>query len=120
CKTLVEMLETSRFYFEDFAEYEEKAARKNLKAEASEPLQGLLDAFAGLPDWAPEAIHAVVEQVSEKLELKMGKVAQPLRVAVSGGAVSPPIDQTLLLLGRDKTLARIQRAMAYIEALPAE
>ncbi|MDX1495972.1 MAG: glutamate--tRNA ligase [Salinisphaeraceae bacterium] len=120
CKTLVEMVETSRFYFEDFEAYDEKAARKNLKADALQPLQGLRDAFGTLPDWSAEAIHGVVEQVSEALELKMGKVAQPLRVAVSGGAVSPPIDQTLVLLGREKTLARIERALAYIQAQPVE
>jgi glutamyl-tRNA synthetase len=51
--------------------------------------------------------------------LKMGKVAQPLRVAVSGGAVSPPIDKTCWLIGRERVLARLQQAATFIRALPA-
>ncbi len=120
CKTLIEMVERSRFYFEDFEEYEDKAAGKNLKAAAVPALQALKTRLAALDTWSGEAAHAVVGAVAEDLELGMGKVAQPLRVAVAGCAVSPPIDETLMLLGRDKTLARIDRALAYIEALPAE
>ena len=120
CKTLVEMVERSRFYFEDFNDYDDKAAQKNLKAEAISPLVALKAGLQSLADWSGEAAHAVVESVSAELDLKMGKVAQPLRVAVAGCAVSPPIDETLMLLGRDKTLARIDRALAYIAALPAD
>jgi glutamyl-tRNA synthetase len=113
-KTLVEMADNSLFFFRDFEEFDEKAAKKNLRPVAEAPLKAVRDALATLDDWQPEAVHAVVTQVAEDMELKLGKVAQPIRVAVSGGPVSPPIDETLSLLGKEKTLARIDRALAYI------
>jgi glutamyl-tRNA synthetase len=61
-------------------------------------------------------VHAALEQVCSAAGVGLGKVAQPLRVAVSGGAVSPPIDQTIALLGREQTLKRIDRALAYIQS----
>ncbi|HKJ71589.1 MAG TPA: glutamate--tRNA ligase [Gammaproteobacteria bacterium] len=113
-KTLAEMAETGRFFFEDFEAFEEKAARKNLKPAVAEPLQAVRDGLAELAEWTAETTHQVVQEVVDARELKFGKVAQPIRVAVSGGAVSPPIDVTLALLGRDATLARLDRALAYI------
>ena len=115
-KTLVEMAEGAAFLFRDIDGYDEKAAKKNLTADAMAPLSALRAALAALADWQPEAIHQVVEQIATEQDLKLGKLAQPLRVAVSGGAVSPPIDTTLALLGRDRTLTRIDRALAFITA----
>ena len=114
-KTLKEMSEDIAFYYKDFSEYEEKAAKKNLNQDAITPLQKLSERFSTV-DWTPEAIHTVVQQVAEELELKMGKVAQPLRVAISGRGNTPPIDTTVYTLGREKTLARIQQALDYIQA----
>ncbi len=119
-KTLVEMADNSVFFYKDFEQFEEKAARKNLKAEAAAPLQAMRDRFATLEDWSPEPIHQVVQDVAEALDLKLGKVAQPLRVAVSGGSVSPPIDVTVYLIGREKTLARIDLALSYIATSAAD
>ncbi len=113
-KTLKEMAENSAFLYREFADYDEKAASKNLTAAAETPLRGLRKMLATLPEWRAESIHAAVAQVAENSGLPLGKVAQPLRVAVSGTAVSPPIDLTLELLGRAKTLARIQRALEYL------
>lgn len=113
-RTLKEMAEDIAFYYKDFSSYEEKAARKNLTPEAIEPLKKLSERLAEV-DWNPESIHAVVQQVSEDLEVKMGKVAQPLRVAISGRGNTPPIDTTVYALGRERTLARIQRALAHIQ-----
>ncbi len=115
-KTLVEMAQNSAFFYRDFDSYDEKAARKNLKSVVVEPLADMLDNFKVLPDWSSEAIHKVVVETAERRELKLGKVAQPLRVAVAGGPVSPPIDITLELLGRERTVKRIERAIAWIEA----
>jgi len=78
-------------------------------------LQALKQALAGLDDWQAEAIHQVIHDVAEALGLKMGKVGMPLRVAVAGCGASPSIDITLKLLGKDKTLRRIDQALAYIE-----
>ena len=113
-KTLKEMAENSVFFYQDFTEYDDKAARKNLLPDAVEPLAKVRDALAGLPDWNAAAIHDAVNAVAEALQQKLGKVAQPLRVAIAGKGVSPPIDITLELLGRETTLARIDRAIAHI------
>ncbi len=115
-KTLAEMARNSLFFYRDFDGYDEKAARKNLKPEAVEPLTDMLQNFRALPHWSAEAIHRIVKETAELRGLKLGKVAQPLRVAVAGGPVSPPIDITLQLLGRERTLQRIERAIAWIEA----
>jgi len=113
-KTLVEMAEISAFFYRDFDEFEEKAAKKHLKAAALEPLQQVRERLAMLEDWQGEALHQVVIDVSEALELNMGKVAQPLRVAVAGRAASPGIDVTLELVGREACLRRIDKALAWI------
>lgn len=115
-KTLVEMAEISAFFYRDFDDYDEKAAKKNLRPVALEPLQKVGEALAALDDWSLEALHHTVEQTAEALELNMGKVAQPLRVAVVGRAASPGIDVTLQLVGKEATLRRIARALEYIQA----
>ena len=114
-KTLVEMAEISAFFYRDYDEFDEKAAKKNLKAAAREPLQKLRAELETLGDWQPEPLHQLVKDVAESLDLKMGKVAQPLRVAVVGRAASPGIDVTLHLVGREACLRRIDRALDYIE-----
>ncbi|MCG7871189.1 MAG: glutamate--tRNA ligase [Candidatus Thiodiazotropha lotti] len=113
-RTLVEMAEMSAFCYQDYDEFEEKAAKKHLRGVAREPLQRMRDALSELEDWQEAALHGVVEQVSEALELKMGKVAQPLRVAVVGRAASPGIDTTLYLVGKEACLRRIDKALDYI------
>ncbi|APZ44190.1 glutamate--tRNA ligase [Acidihalobacter ferrooxydans] len=114
-RTLVEMAENSVFFYREFDDYDEKAAKKNLTAEAEPLLVEMSEAFAALPEWSATAIHSVVADVAERRELKLGKVAQPLRVACSGGSVSPPIDVTLELLGRERVLPRLQRAVEYVQ-----
>lgn len=114
-KTLVEMADASIYFYQDFTEYDAKAAKKNFKQGTDEVLQALLDAFSALSDWQGDTLHALVLQIAEQLELKLGKVAQPLRVAVCGIGMSPSIDVTLALLGRDKTLLRLQQAINYIK-----
>lgn len=111
-KTLMEMAENSAFFFRDIGSYDEKAFNKHMKAEVAPVLEALHEQLAALGDWRAERIHEAVLAVAEAHALKLGKVAQPVRVAVSGGAVSPPIDQTLSLLGRERTLARLQQALA--------
>ena len=118
--TLVEMAEQAEFFYRDFEEYEPKAAKNHLRPVAREPLEALREALAQLKDWSPEALQATINGVAEKLGLKMGKVGMPLRVAVSGKGASPSLDATLALLGREKTLARIDRALKYIEQREAD
>ncbi|MEI2781292.1 MAG: glutamate--tRNA ligase [Candidatus Competibacter sp.] len=115
--TLKDMAEAAKFLYHEFEDYEPKAAGKNLTALAEAPLRQLREAFAALPEWRAEPIHEAVKKAAEERGLALGKVAQPLRVAVSGTAVSPPIDITLELLGRAKTLARIERALRRIRPI---
>ena len=110
-RTLVEMAELSAFFYRDYEAFDEKAAKKHLKAAAREPLEQVRDRLAGLDDWEAEKLHQVVIDVAEALTLNMGKVAQPLRVAVAGRAASPGIDVTLKLVGREASLRRIDRAL---------
>ncbi len=113
-ETLYDMARAASFLYREFESYDAKAASKNLTAAAQVPLQTLSNTLAALPEWRAEPIHAAVNRVAEESGLALGKVAQPLRVAVCGTAVSPPIDTTLELLGRRKTLARIERALGFI------
>jgi glutamyl-tRNA synthetase len=116
-RTLKEMAKNSLFFFREFDTYDEKAARKNLTPDAVPVLRSLHETFMGLGDWSAGSIHEAIQAVAQRYGLGLGKVAQPLRVAAVGGAVSPPIDITLALLGRERTEARIQRALGWIEAL---
>ncbi len=113
-KTLVEMAQNSAFFYRDLDSYDPKDAVTHLKPEALKPLTELHARLAALPSWDATAIHAAVTGVAEAEGLKLGKIAQPLRVAVAGRAVSPPIDVTLTLLGREKTLERLDAALEHI------
>jgi len=113
-QTLVEMAQISEFIYRDFEAFDETAAKKNLRPVAREPLEKMREALAAVDDWTPENLHQAVHQVAEALELKMGKVAQPLRVAVVGRAASPGIDVTLHLVGKAACLRRIDMALAFI------
>jgi hypothetical protein len=94
------MAAASVFFFREPAWYEEKAAKKNLTAEAKPHLERTRQALAALGRLAvAEAIHALIQALAEQAGVGMGKIAQPIRVAVSGRGVSPPIDQTLAILG---------------------
>ncbi len=114
-KTLVEMATASRYFYQEFESYDEKAAKKNFKEGSDKVLQTLRDAFSKTTDWDGEKLHQIVLDTTEAMELKLGKVAQPLRVAISGAGVSPAIDVTLSLLGREKTLARMTKAIEFIK-----
>lgn len=113
-KTLVEMATASVFFFKDVESYEPKDAATHFKPESLATLSELHERLVQLKQWSAEEIHAAVNGLAEARGLKLGKIAQPLRVAVAGRAVSPPIDITLALLGREQTLTRLQRALGYI------
>jgi glutamyl-tRNA synthetase len=117
-KTLKEMAQNSLFFFGDLKGYEEKAARKNLNAEAVKPLELVVEKLGALGEWTAERIHAAVNDAAAALGLGLGKVAQPIRVAVSGGSVSPPIDMTLQVLGREVVLQRLAAAVQYARSQP--
>lgn len=109
-KTLREMAEKSQIFYKDI-QYNEEAVQKNLTADILPALAQIRDGLANLTEWEKESIHQTIVTIAEKLGLKLGKVAQPVRVATTGDTVSPPIDITLLLLGRDKVIARLDAAL---------
>jgi glutamyl-tRNA synthetase len=111
-KTLKEMAQNSVFFFQDVTTYDEKAAKKNLTAEAAPLLRLVRERMAGVASWTAPQLHEIIQAVATENSAGMGKVAQPIRVAVSGGSVSPPIDATLEILGREATLQRLDRAIA--------
>ena len=109
----------ARFFYEELAGYDEKAADKFLKK--GEPsgldnLKALRDALANVGDWTPEALETATKSLCDQRGVGLGKIAQPARVAVSGTSVSPPIFDTLAFLGRDQTLARFDRCLAHFSA----
>jgi len=118
--TINQLVDSILYVFQDFEQYDEKAAAKALKPQALLPLQRLREQFGILDSWTAGDIHGVIEALTVELEVGMGKIGQPLRVAITGGSFSPPIDQTAELLGRDRCLARLDRAIAYIGAINAE
>jgi glutamyl-tRNA synthetase len=110
-KTLKEMASGSLFFFRDPV-MDEKAVAKHLVPESKALLGELAAALAAAGEWTAPVLHALVQSFAESRSLGLGKVAQPLRVALTGGTISPPIDATLALLGRERVLARLQAALA--------
>ena len=113
-KTLVEMAAQARFYLVETLELEPKAARKHLKARISGPLQELRDGITGLPAWNEASLKPAFDAVVGRHELKLAELAQPVRVAVVGGPASPGIFETLEILGRERSLSRIDSALSWI------
>jgi len=114
-ETLKDMAEQSLLFYQDFDEYAEKAAKKHLRPVILEPLQILYGVLEDIQDWTNEVIKGAIEVTAEKFEIKMGKLAQPLRVSVTGTGISPSIDDTLRLLGQEKTLIRLRKGIVFIE-----
>ncbi len=107
-KTLVEMADAALFYFVDTLTFDEKAVAKFLKPEIMQPLSECADAIEALDGFTETALEEIFKQVMARHDLKFGKLAQPLRVALTGKTVSPGIFEMILALGRDKTVGRIR------------
>lgn len=114
-KTLVEMARNSAFFYQEVTEYDEKAARKNLHETSLPLLEEMYQRLENIGSWEAEPIHTEVKACAEQHEVGMGKVAQPIRVAITGNTVSPPLDVTLALLGRERSLSAIDRAIKWIK-----
>lgn len=116
-QTMNEVWPLIRFVFEEPIE-DEKAWRKVMKARAGEALTAARDAIATVgdgPEFTTDAVEAALSPLSEHLELGAGKIYQPIRVAITGTTVSPGIFESVSVLGREQTLARIDRALAQLE-----
>ncbi len=114
--TLVELAQISQFYYRDFDAYDEKAAKKSLTPDAVDPLTKAIELFDACESWDRETLHALIKQVVETLGVGFGKVAMPLRIAITGGMPSPDLDLTLYLVGKDTTLRRINQAINFINS----
>ena len=106
-RTLKEMAELARPFYVASESIDEEAWRRHLAA-GQEPLLRLVrDRLQAVEPWTREALHGLLEEIAKTRAIKLGQVAQPIRVALMGGPVSPPIDETLAVLGRQETLKRI-------------
>ena len=114
-QTIDEFLEKSRYFYSEISGYEEGAAKKHLRPVAEGLLVDIRARFESIQTWTASAIHEALEACVAAQDSKLGKIAQPLRVAVSGTAATPPIDETLELVGKVRTLSRIDAALAFIE-----
>ena len=112
-KTLKELAATIRYYFEDFDCYDENATKKHFKTATPNILQKIVDNLSQIENWQADAIDQAIKNTCEELKLGMGKVGPALRVAVTGSAMSPSLDVTLALVGKEKTLQRLAKAVAF-------
>jgi len=110
-KTVKEMAANSLFFFRPPGSYDEKAVRKHVNGEITSLLATASAELGSLADWTAPAIHTLVSDLAARKDLPLGKLAQPLRLAVCGGTVSPPIDATLAILGKEQTLSRLRTAV---------
>ena len=108
------MAEKSAVWFGPLTSYDDAAVAKHLKPEAAAPLADARDRLAALPSWSAETVSAALHATAEALGIGMGKVAQPLRVAITGTQVSPDISHTVYLAGQGEAVARIDAALAKI------
>ncbi len=119
-RNLIELAEGARFFYTAPVDYVEQAVKKNFR----ESTWCLLDAFItraeAMQDWTPESIHALITDICDMASVNMGKLAQPIRILVSGGPVSPPVDATLALLGKEESLHRIGRGKSALTMSPLQ
>ncbi|MDF2690610.1 MAG: glutamate--tRNA ligase, partial [Gammaproteobacteria bacterium] len=113
--TLAEMVEKSKYFYQDFEQFDEKAAKDHLRPVALEPLQKTYQALMELQNWDEPSLHQAIETTAQTLNIGMGKIGMPLRVAVTGSSNSPGIDVTLKLIGKTRVLARIEKALQFIK-----
>jgi glutamyl-tRNA synthetase len=113
--TLVQMAEGAAFYFAEQPEFDEKTAAKFLVEEQRPLLTELKAALAACGSFAAGDLEMALTAVGEKLGLKFGKVAQPLRSALTGGAPSPGIYEVLQVLGRERVVKRIEHALGLLK-----
>lgn len=114
--TLKEMAQKARIYYEDFETYDEKGVKKWIKEDSVGILKASLEVIEGT-EFAPAALDAALEALAQKLEVGMGKIGQPLRLALTGTPASPGIGDTLCLVGKERSLQRIQKAVEHFSNL---
>lgn len=115
-QTMEEMANQCGYLYSDVIEYDDNAAKKHLRLVAKEPLVDCLGRLSVLTEWSTENIDAALKATLEAFDLKLPKLALPLRVAVAGTVATPSIYLTLKMVGQHRTVARINQAISYINA----
>ncbi len=114
-KTLIDMADASLFYYAQSISYEEKAAKKHLKPASLSALQLLIDQLESLDIFSEKALENVFTRVMDNTGLKLGKIAQPVRVALTGKTVSPGIFEIIEVLGKKQVISRLKNAVRFIK-----
>ena len=120
CKTLIDVVEQTSFFFTEVEEYAPAAMKKWIKTASPDLLEALIGKLAGLAEWSVEGIASAVQAVVDENEVGFAKVAQPVRIAVTGSTMSPSIDQTLFILGREVSMQRLQSGLQVFKDKFAE
>lgn len=107
-KNLVELAESCRYFIDDEICFDEKAAKKQLTPDSGALLHELADRLEATDGWDPASLEEALRALVEEKEIKLGKLAQPVRVACTGGTASPGIFDVLDILGRERSLARLR------------
>lgn len=113
-KNLLELAEGARFFYVAPVSYQEQAVKKNFRDSSWPLLERFITAVEAMACYSGAAVHEQIQHICEAEGVNMGKLAQPVRILVSGGPVSPPIDLTLELLGKQETLARLRAGIAVL------
>ena len=114
CKTLKEIAESCRYFYEEFDTFDADAAKKHLRPVARQPLEVVRDKLEAITEWTAENVHHAIQATADELEIGMGKVGMPLRVAVTGAGQSPALDVTVHAIGKSRSVARINKALGFI------
>ena len=120
CKTLAEMAEKSRYFYDDTITYDEEAVKKHLRPVVLEPLTALYNCLSNVEKWQQDILQQCINDISVQFDINMGKIAQPLRVAVTGGSMSPSIDMTLKLIGKKRVIERLEKGLQMIQERAAK
>jgi len=115
-RTLVELVDSAHFYLTDDIAIDEKAAKKFLTPEVSQPLRKLIERLSALDEFSEANIESAFSGVLEEFGLSMGKLAQPVRVALTGSTVSPGIHEVIAVLGKERTIRRLQSALERLRS----
>jgi len=113
-KNLVDLAEGARFFYQAPTEYQEKPVKKNFRDATWPLLEQFITGVEAMNDFSGEAAHRLISSICEAEGVGMGKLAQPIRILISGGPVSPPIDLTLGLLGKAETLKRLNAGIVAL------
>ncbi|HHI97909.1 MAG TPA: hypothetical protein ENJ96_08675 [Thermodesulfatator atlanticus] len=112
-RTLLEAAEMLRFYLVEEIDYDPEAARKFLTPDIAPVLERLLEELSGV-EFKDEPLERLFRGLAEETGLKLKKIAQPVRVALTGKTVSPGLFEIMRILGRERVLRRLRRALEFI------